>query len=128
MDSAPDSLTGDNSDNEIFVDTFLNTTVADDITDAQPAKCLQGGRTDAVGPSVRRRDHERLSLDGDEQATGALRRTTQNKCGVDTGELGSRGTNPGEFTGLHDVAVDSKGSLYTAEVTGQRFQKFTPKK
>jgi DNA-binding beta-propeller fold protein YncE len=43
------------------------------------------------------------------------------------GELGGRGTNPGEFTGLHDVAVDSKGHVYTAEVTGNRFQKFTPK-
>jgi DNA-binding beta-propeller fold protein YncE len=44
------------------------------------------------------------------------------------GELGGRGANPGEFTGLHDIAVDSRGYLYTAEVTGQRFQKFTPKK
>jgi len=29
---------------------------------------------------------------------------------------------------LHDIGIDSKGYLYTAEVTGQRFQKFTPKR
>jgi len=44
------------------------------------------------------------------------------------GEFGGRGTQPGEFVGLHDIGIDSKGYLYTAEVTGQRFQKFTPKR
>ena len=44
------------------------------------------------------------------------------------GEFGGRGTNPGEFVGLHDIGIDSKGFLYTAEVTGQRFQKFIPRK
>lgn len=43
------------------------------------------------------------------------------------GEFGGRGENPGEFVGLHDIAVDSKGVVYTAEVTGQRFQRFTAK-
>jgi hypothetical protein len=44
------------------------------------------------------------------------------------GEVGGRGTAPGQFVGLHGIALDSKGVLYTAEVTGNRFQKFTPNK
>ena len=43
------------------------------------------------------------------------------------GFFGSKGSDPGQFNGLHDVAVDSKGNLYTAEVApGARFQRFTP--
>ena len=35
------------------------------------------------------------------------------------------GTKPGEFRAPHQIAVDSKGSLYTAEVNpGNRAQKF----
>ena len=37
----------------------------------------------------------------------------------------SRGSNPGELRAPHDIAVDSKGNLYTAEVDpGNRAQKF----
>jgi DNA-binding beta-propeller fold protein YncE len=43
------------------------------------------------------------------------------------GFFGSKGSDPGQFNGLHDVAIDSKGNLYTAEVNpGARFQKFVP--
>jgi DNA-binding beta-propeller fold protein YncE len=39
--------------------------------------------------------------------------------------FGSRGSQPGNFQGLHNVAADSKGNLYTAEVQpGRRAQKF----
>ncbi len=41
------------------------------------------------------------------------------------GRLGRSGRNPGEFHWLHQVSVDSKGNIYTAEVdTGKRIQKF----
>jgi DNA-binding beta-propeller fold protein YncE len=41
--------------------------------------------------------------------------------------FGKRSSEPGDFQGLHDLAVDSKGVLYTAEVTpGSRFQRFVP--
>jgi DNA-binding beta-propeller fold protein YncE len=41
------------------------------------------------------------------------------------GRLGRSGRMPGEFHWLHQVGVDSKGNLYTAEVdTGKRIQKF----
>ena len=41
------------------------------------------------------------------------------------GRLGRHGRAPGEFQYLHQVSLDSKGNLYTAEVdTGKRIQKF----
>jgi hypothetical protein len=41
------------------------------------------------------------------------------------GRLGRSGRMPGEFHWLHQVSVDTKGNIYTAEVdTGKRIQKF----
>ncbi len=41
------------------------------------------------------------------------------------GRLGRSGQMPGDFHWLHQVSVDSKGNIYTAEVeTGKRIQKF----
>ncbi len=43
------------------------------------------------------------------------------------GTLGSMGDNGGQFFGLHMIAVDSRGIIYTGEVfTGQRVQRFVP--
>jgi DNA-binding beta-propeller fold protein YncE len=40
-------------------------------------------------------------------------------------QFGTRGAEPGQFQGLHHLAVDSKGNLYTAEVApGARLQRF----
>jgi DNA-binding beta-propeller fold protein YncE len=40
-------------------------------------------------------------------------------------QFGVRGAAPGDFQGVHHIAVDSKGNLYTAEVApGSRAQKF----
>jgi hypothetical protein len=40
------------------------------------------------------------------------------------GSFGQRGGNPGDFQGLHHIASDSKGNLYTAEAqVGKRSQK-----
>ena len=45
------------------------------------------------------------------------------------GTLGSMGQNAGQFFGLHMIAVDSKGIIYTGEVFGgERVQKFVPVK
>jgi DNA-binding beta-propeller fold protein YncE len=39
--------------------------------------------------------------------------------------VGRRSSNPGDFQGLHHIAADSKGNLYTAEAqVGKRAQKF----
>jgi sugar lactone lactonase YvrE len=41
------------------------------------------------------------------------------------GRLGSMGQNGGQFFGLHMIAVDSKGNIYTGEVfNGERVQRF----
>jgi hypothetical protein len=40
-------------------------------------------------------------------------------------QFGDRSAKPGDFQGLHNLAVDSKGNLYTAEVEpGRRAQRF----
>jgi hypothetical protein len=41
-------------------------------------------------------------------------------------QFGERGAQPGDFQGIHQLVVDSHGTLYTAEVApGARVQKFT---
>jgi len=45
------------------------------------------------------------------------------------GQMGSMGENGGQFFGLHMIAVDSKGIIYTGEVfQGERVQRFLPVK
>jgi outer membrane protein assembly factor BamB len=51
------------------------------------------------------------------------------KTGQTVGQLGSMGENGGQFFGLHMIATDSKGNLYTGEVfNGERVQRFVPVK
>jgi hypothetical protein len=41
------------------------------------------------------------------------------------GSFGQVGRQAGQFTALHNIAVDRQGNIYTSEVnTGQRIQKF----
>jgi hypothetical protein len=63
--------------------------------------------------------------DGTNQKVWILLRETQQIIG----SFGERGTNPGQFnTAVHDIAVDSKGNIYTGEAeTGGRIQKFAIK-
>ena len=43
------------------------------------------------------------------------------------GQLGSMGDHGGQFFGLHMIAVDSRGTIYTGEVfAGERVQRFVP--
>jgi DNA-binding beta-propeller fold protein YncE len=43
------------------------------------------------------------------------------------GQMGSMGENGGQWFGLHMIAVDSKGTIYTGEVfAGERVQRFVP--
>ena len=45
------------------------------------------------------------------------------------GRIGSAGDYGGQFHGLHMIATDSKGNIYTGEVqAGERVQKFLPAK
>jgi hypothetical protein len=60
-------------------------------------------------------------VDGaNEQAIVALRKT-----GEVLAKFGEAGRMAGEFKWVHNVAIDSKGSLYTTEVGwGRRVQRF----
>ena len=43
-------------------------------------------------------------------------------------QFGQRSAKPGDFQGIHNMAVDSKGNIYTGEVApGARLQKFVYK-
>jgi hypothetical protein len=49
------------------------------------------------------------------------------QTGTTVGRLGSMGENGGQFFGLHMVATDSQGNIYTGEVfNGERVQRFVP--
>jgi hypothetical protein len=51
------------------------------------------------------------------------------EAGRVVGKMGSMGENGGQFFGLHMIAVDSKGDIYTGEVSaGERVQRFVPVK
>ena len=47
--------------------------------------------------------------------------------GTLAGQMGSMSENGGQFYGLHMIAVDSRGNIYTGEVfAGERVQRFVP--
>jgi DNA-binding beta-propeller fold protein YncE len=62
-----------------------------------------------------------LNADGSNNEVRTLVRET----GAVVGAFGRNGRNAGEFHWVHNLAVDSKGNIYTTEVdTGKRAQKF----
>jgi DNA-binding beta-propeller fold protein YncE len=48
--------------------------------------------------------------------------------GKPLGRFGQKGTAAGQFQMPHMLCADSRGSVYVAEVTNKRIQKFTPVK
>jgi len=61
--------------------------------------------------------------DGANNQVHVLRRDT----GAEVSTFGRNGRMAGQFHWVHNIAIDSKGNLYTAEVdTGKRLQRFTP--
>jgi DNA-binding beta-propeller fold protein YncE len=49
------------------------------------------------------------------------------ETGKEVARMGSMGESGGSFWGLHMIAVDSRGNIYTGEVfAGQRLQRFVP--
>ena len=62
-----------------------------------------------------------LNADGTNNEVRTLRRET----GEIVGAFGRNGRNAGEFHWVHNLALDSKGNIFTTEVdTGKRAQKF----
>ncbi len=64
-----------------------------------------------------------LNADGENNEVRILRRSD----GAVVGTFGRQGRWAGEFHWVHNIAIDSKGNVYTSEVdTGERVQKFRP--
>jgi DNA-binding beta-propeller fold protein YncE len=75
-----------------------------------------------VDVSHDRRQKYLFNADGSNQYVWTLLRET----GDILGRFGRNGRNAGQFHWVHNLAVDSRGNIYTAEVdTGKRVQKFT---
>jgi DNA-binding beta-propeller fold protein YncE len=65
-----------------------------------------------------------FTADGENNLVWLLAR----ESGAVLGTFGRRGRQAGQFHWLHNLAVDSKGNVYTTEVdTGKRAQKFVPR-
>jgi DNA-binding beta-propeller fold protein YncE len=85
---------------------------------------LLNGSTWDVDVSHDRQQKFLFNADGSNQYIWTLDR----KTGDILGKFGRNGRSAGQFHWLHNLAVDSKGNIYTAEVdTGKRVQKFTLK-
>lgn len=87
--------------------------------------------TDTLGPgstwdldtSRDKRETYLFNADGSNNYIWTLLRET----GIILDTFGRNGRNAGQFHWVHNLAVDSKGNMYTAEVdTGKRAQKFEP--
>jgi DNA-binding beta-propeller fold protein YncE len=82
---------------------------------------LGPGSTWDVDVSADRRQTLLYTPDGTNQRVWTLLR----RSGRILGTFGQNGRNAGQFHWVHNLAVDSKGNIYTAEVdTGKRVQKF----
>jgi DNA-binding beta-propeller fold protein YncE len=79
---------------------------------------LEGGALTAAGLAFSSDDDQRFLYVADQSNSRihiVLRKTLEV-----VGSFGQRGSLPGEFQGLHHIASDSKGNLYTAEAQGGR--------
>jgi hypothetical protein len=84
---------------------------------------LGPGSTWDVDVSSDREQKFLFNADGTNQYIWTLLR----KTGQILDRFGRNGRSAGQFHWVHNLAVDSKGNMYTAEVdTGKRAQKFTP--
>jgi len=84
---------------------------------------LGNGSTWDVDVSPDNRQRHLYNADGENEHVWILNRQT----GVILDSFGRNGRNAGQFHWVHNLAVDSRGNIYTAEVdTGKRAQKFVP--
>lgn len=118
------------------IQVFDKQTVGQPCTPAGPGTCgfiteffvatdtLGPGSTWDLDVSVDKRQSCIHNADGSNNHVQTLLRETGSILDI----LGTNGRNAGQFHWVHNLAVDSKGTLYTAEVdTGKRVQKFEHK-
>jgi len=83
----------------------------------------EGGATGGVGFSPDRQQRFLFISDLTNNKIWFLNR----EDGKIVGQMGNMGENGGQFFGLHMIAVDSQGNIYTGEVfNGERVQRFVP--
>jgi hypothetical protein len=71
-----------------------------------------------------RRQSHLYNADGENQSVVIFQRSSGDLLGI----FGRNGRSAGQFHWVHNVALDSHGNIYTAEVdTGKRAQKFRPR-
>jgi DNA-binding beta-propeller fold protein YncE len=86
-----------------------------------PVKTLGNGSTWDVDFSRDKRQTYLFNADGENNKVWTLLRDS----GEILGAFGRNGRNAGQFHWVHNLATDSRGAIYTAEVdTGKRAQKF----
>jgi sugar lactone lactonase YvrE len=86
------------------------------------ADTLGPGSTWDIDVSADRHQKFLFTADGSNNYVWTLLRST----GQILDRFGRNGRSAGQFHWVHNMAVDSKGNIYTAEVdTGKRVQKFT---
>jgi DNA-binding beta-propeller fold protein YncE len=84
---------------------------------------LGNGSTWDLDVSPDHRQRWLFNADGENNHVWMLQRLT----GAIAAQFGRNGRNAGQFHWVHNLAVDSEGNVYTAEVdTGKRAQKFVP--
>ena len=76
-----------------------------------------------------RLDHVLARRGADLHDRGPTIRTANSTCCIGATANASQRTDasvikPGEFDNLHNLGIDSKGNIYTAEVQGKRVQSF----
>jgi len=62
--------------------------------------------------------------DGASRTTGNARIAKFDKDGHFIKSWGSRGSEPGQFNGIHGIVIDAQGNLYVADAGNQRIQVF----
>ncbi len=86
---------------------------------------LGNGSAWDVDVSPERRQRWLYNADGENNKVWILER----ESGLVADTFGRNGRYAGQFHWIHNLAVDSRGNIYTAEVdTGKRAQKFVPEK
>jgi DNA-binding beta-propeller fold protein YncE len=80
-------------------------------------------RPGTVGSVVFWPDDEQSLLFTSDDSNGKVR-ITRRSDGVEIGSFGRVGNATGEINNPHNLAIDSQGNIYVAEVQGKRVQKF----
>jgi hypothetical protein len=84
---------------------------------------LKDGMPGSVGSTMLWPDAQQSYFIASDDPNGEFH-VVRRSDGAIVADAGRVGTNLGQFMNLHNLAIDSKGNVYTAEVQGKRVQRF----